>query len=187
MVIQRPARRPGFLTVDRVLASHGLNDDPSGRTQYRNYIKRRTTDILHSSNPKNADGQWQKIRRGWAYGTEEFRLKIQDALDSAVSGKRRDSFMGEEIRAHDEKVAEKLFRQGLVCCGISEDDLSGLKKGDDRKKVIAWHIRKRTSVRVEWITRRLQMGVPSNFSCYVRAVEQSENGPLWELKNKTTS
>ncbi|MEA2068627.1 MAG: hypothetical protein U9P12_05450, partial [Verrucomicrobiota bacterium] len=38
--------------------------------------------------------------------------------------------------------------------------------------------------RVEWITCRLKMGVTSNFSCYVRAVEQSKDGLLWELKNK---
>jgi REP element-mobilizing transposase RayT len=121
----RPAKRPGFLTVDRVLARHGLADDVSGRSRYRNYMKRRILDIAQSNHPKEADEQWQKIRRGWAYGTDEFRLKIQNALDAAVSGKRRDSFMGEEIRAHDEKEAEKLFQQGLACCGIAEEELSG--------------------------------------------------------------
>lgn len=183
----RPAKRPGFLTANRVLGSHGFHDDLSGRARYRNYMKRRIIDVLHSSNPKEADEQWQKIRRGWAYGTDEFVQKIQDTLDAVVSGKRRDSFMGEEIRVHDEKKAEQLFQQGLMCCGITEKDLPGLKKGDDRKKVIAWHIRKKTSVRVEWITCRLKMGVTSNFSCYVRAVEQSKDGLLWELKNKITN
>lgn len=183
----RPAKRPGFLIADRVLASHGFSDDASGRSRYRNEMKRRIIDIAHSSNPKEADEQWQKIRRGWAYGTDEFRMNIQNALDTAVSGKRRDSFMGEEIRRHDENEAEKLFRHGLICCGITEEQLSDLKKGDDRKKVIAWYIRKKTSVRIEWITRRLKMGVTSNFSCYVRAVDQAEGGPLWELKNKITN
>lgn len=56
--------------------------------------------------------QWQKIRREWAYGTDEFRLQVQGVLDSAVSGKWRDSFMGEEIRMHDEQEAEKLIQQG---------------------------------------------------------------------------
>ena len=95
--------------------------------------------------------------------------------------------MGEEIRKHDEKEAERLVQHGLVCCGITDEDLPELKKGDDRKKVIAWHIRKKTSVRIEWITTRLKMGVTSNFSCYVRTVEQSIEGLLWELKNKITN
>ena len=58
---------------------------------------------------------------------------------------------------------------------------------NDRKKVIAWHIRRKTSVRTEWITTHLKMGVTSNFSCYVRAVEQSTKGLLVELKNKITN
>jgi REP element-mobilizing transposase RayT len=183
--LMRPAKRPDFLTVNRVLASHGWADDVSGRIQYRNAMKRRILDILHSSDPMEADEQWRKIRRGWAYGSDEFRLKIQDCLDSAVSGKRRDSFMGEEIRMHDEQEAERLFQQGLGCCGLQEDELSCLKKGDARKKVIAWYIRKNTSVRVEWITTRLQMGSTSNFSYTYRAVEAAKEGALWELKIKT--
>lgn len=183
----RPAKRPEFLTVERVLNAHGLSDDLSGRSQYRNYMKRRILDILHSRDPKEADEQWRKIRRGWAFGSDEFRLKVQEGLTAAVSGKRRDSFMGEEVRLHDEKEAESLFQHGLSCCGVTEEQLPGLKKGDDRKKVIAWHIRNKTSVRVEWITKRLKMGVTSNFSCYVRAVENSTEGLLWELKNKITN
>lgn len=185
--MMRPAKRPDFLTVKRVLASHGLGDDLSGRRCYRNYMKRRILEIQHRSAPKEADEQWRKIRRGWAFGSDEFRLKVQEVLDASVSGKRRSSFMGEEIRKHDEQEAEKLFRKGLTCCSITEEDLPDLKKGDDRKKVIAWHIRKKTSVRVEWITQRLKMGVPSNFSRYIRAVDESKEGPLWKLKVKMTN
>ncbi len=183
----RPAKRPAFLTTERVLASHGLLDDASGRSRYNRYMKRRILEIQQSSDPREADPQWRKIRRGWAFGSDEFRLKIQDTLDSAVSGKRRDSFMGEAIQRHDEQEAEKLFQQGLICCGLVESELIDLKKGDARKKVIAWHIRKKTSVRVGWITQRLKMGVTSNFSCSIRAVEESKEGLLWALKNKITS
>ncbi|MDF7802114.1 transposase [Pontiellaceae bacterium B1224] len=184
--LMRPAKRPGFLSVKRVLASHGLADDASGRSRYRNYMKRRILDILHSTDPMKADEQWQKIRRGWAYGSDGFLLRIQGVLDSAVSGKRRDSFMGEEMRMHDEQEAEKLVQHGLDLFGLQEEDLKTLKKGDDRKKVIAWYIRKKTSVRVEWITQRLQMGVTSNFSRYIRAVGESKQGPLWKLKSQMT-
>ena len=185
--LMRPAKRPLFLTVERVLASHGLADDTSGRSRYRHYMKRRILDILHSSDPMEADEQWRKIRRGWAYGTDEFRRRVQSVLDDAVSGKRRDSFMGEEIRMHDEQEAEKLLQQGLDLFGITEEDLTAFQKGDDRKKVIAWYIRKKTSVRVEWITERLKMGVTSNFSRYIRAVDESKEGMLWELKIKMTT
>ncbi len=80
----RPSKRPGFLTVKRMLDSHGFSDDASGRSRYRNYMKRRVLDILHSSDPMEMDEQWRTIRRGWAFGSDEFRMKIQDALDTVV-------------------------------------------------------------------------------------------------------
>ena len=185
--LMRPAKRPDFLTVKRVLGGHGLADDASGRSQYRNYMKRRILDVVHSSDPMEADEQWKRIRRGWAYGSEEFCLKVRSALDGVVLGKRRDSYMGEEIKMHDELEAERLFHKGLVYFGITEEELSCLKKGDDRKKVIAWYIRKKTSVRVSWITQRLKMGVTSNFSRYISEVDETKDGGLWELKCKMTN
>jgi hypothetical protein len=180
----QPSKRPSFLVVDRVLGNHELLDDQSGRMKYNRYMKKRVLEIAHSDNPKEVDEQWRKIRRGWAFGSEEFCLKIQDVLDEAVSGKRRDSFLGEEIRLHDEKEAEVLCQYGMKVCGLVEEELAELKKGDDRKRVVAWLIRKKTSVRVEWITTRLQMGRPSNFSYHIRQVETAKEGLLWELKTK---
>lgn len=182
----RPGKRSSFLTVGRVLRNHGFSDDASGRIRYRNYMKKRVLEIVHSQDPREADEAWRKIRRGWVFGSEDFCIEMRDALDGVVYGKRRDSFMGEEIRKHDEKEAEVLLRFGLKVCGITEKDLLDLKKGDDRKMVIAWLIRKKTSVKVEWITTRLKMGTTSNFSRYVRVVEESKKGFLWELKSKMT-
>jgi REP element-mobilizing transposase RayT len=180
----RPSKRPDFLVVDRVLGNHELSDDRSGRMKYDHYMKKRVLEIAHSNQPKEVDEQWRKIRRGWAFGSEEFRIKIQDAFDKAVSGKRRDSFLGKEVQLHDEKRAIELFQWGLKACGLKEEELRDLKKSDDRKKTIAWWIRKNTAVRVEWITNRLVMGSRSNFSRYIGMVEDSKKGSFWELNNK---
>ena len=183
----RPTKRPGFLAVDRVLGNHGFADEASGRSQYRHYMKKRVLEILHSKDPREADEKWRKIRRGWVFGTAEFCIKMRDAVEGVVYGKRRDSFMGEEIRLHDETEAESLLQFGLNRCGIVEADLPMLKKGDDRKKVVAWLIRKKTGVRVEWITSRLSMGTPSNFARYIRAVEKADGGELLRLKHEMTN
>lgn len=183
----RSAKRPDFLMAERVLNAHGFSDDASGRSRYRNYMKKRVLEIAHSSNPKEVDEQWNQIRRGWSFGSEEFRLKIQDALHTAVAGKRRDSFMGEEIRLHDMREAERLFQQGLSCFGLREEDLGAMKKGDDRKKVLAWNIRKKTSVNIEWIVNRLEMGSRSNFASYTRQAERASDGELMKLKSKITN
>ena len=41
---------------------------------------------------------------------------------------------------------------------MDDADLVSLKKGDDRKKGVAWAVRKKTRVKNEWIVRRLHMG-----------------------------
>jgi len=183
----RPAKRREFLVVSRVFGNYGHLDDASGRAVYRNRMKKRVLEIRLSKNPKEADEQWQKIRRGWAFGSDEFFAKMRVAVDSAVSGKRRDSFMGEEILQHDQQEAERLLKLGLKKFGLLEADLPSLKKGDPKKKVIAWLVRKHTHVKIEWITTRLNMGNRSNFSRYIRAVESAERGELWDLKNKMTN
>jgi REP element-mobilizing transposase RayT len=181
----KPARRPEFLSTQRVLASHGFADDPSGQRRYRQYMKRRVLEVLQSGDPKEADQQWAEIRRGWAFGSDEFLERIQQVLDEAIAGKRRDSFMGEEVLRHDELEAERLFRQGLKCFGMTEEDLPELKKSDARKKVIAWNIRNKTSVRIEWIANRLDMGARSNVATYIRSVEHTAEGEVfWDLKQK---
>lgn len=183
----RPAKRPEFLNVTRVLSNCGCMDDASGRAIYRNRMKKRVLEILCGKNPKEADEQWRKIRRGWAFGSDEFFARMRIAVDSAVSGKRRDSFMGDEILQHDQEEAERLLNIGLKKCGLSESGLVGLKKGDPRKKVIAWLIRKNTSVKIEWITRRLDMGSRSNFSRYIRDVDAAKDGMLCDLKTQMTN
>ena len=61
--------------------------------------------------------------------------------------------------------------------------LTVLRKGDARKKVIAWLVRRKTAVKNEWISSRLYMGNVSNLSRYVAEVESSTEGELHELKN----
>jgi len=57
-----------------------------------------------------------------------------------------------------------------------------MKKGEPRKKVIAWAMQKKTSVRNEWIARLVETGCASNLSQTVREVDESEEGVLFELK-----
>jgi len=73
---------------------------------------------------------------------------------------------------------------GLGVCGLSREDLAGLKKGDNQKKAIAWLIRRNTSVRNEWISEALNMGHPSSVSRNVRIVENAGSGVLLKLKEK---
>ncbi len=61
-------------------------------------------------------------------------------------------------------------------------ELSTLKKGDACKKVVAWVIRNKTSVKNEWVVRQLHMGRASNLARYVKEVDLAKDGELRELR-----
>ncbi len=179
----RPSKRPDWLSVDRTLGNSGLSDDPSGRARYRQRMQKRVLEIACSANPGEVDEHWAKIRRGWCFGRDEFRERMVKALDGVMKGKRRDSFAGIESRRQDTLEAQRLFTEGLKKLKLSPSGLPDLKKSDRRKKVMAWYIRKNTSVKNEWIAREVQMGCVSNMSQYVREVEDAKEGILCDLKN----
>lgn len=58
--------------------------------------------------------------------------------------------------------------------GLEESELGRLRKNDPRKKVVAWLIRKSTSVKSEWISERLSMGSASKLSSFVKEVEETK-------------
>ncbi|MCF7848316.1 MAG: hypothetical protein K9M45_05650 [Kiritimatiellales bacterium] len=135
-----------------------------------------------SETPWEVDGQWAKIRRGWCFGGDAFRERMLKEIDKAVAGKRRDSFSGEEVLRHDLQAAESLIDGGLEKLELSRKELAELPKGDFRKQVFAWIVRRRTVVRNEWISQTLCMGSPARLSAYLREVELAKTGELARLK-----
>jgi REP element-mobilizing transposase RayT len=180
----RPAKRPEWLAVERTLGNRGLSDDTPGRTKYRQYLQERVLEIACSENPHEVDERWAEIRRGWCFGSAEFRDRMVESLDGVMKGRRRDSYVGDETRKHDTLEAERLLSEGLNLFKLHLSDLPGLRKNDPRKKVIAWHIRKNTSVKNEWIARQVRMGCVSNMSQYVREVDEDSEGELCALRKK---
>ena len=177
-----PSKRPDWLAVDRALGNLGLADNRSGRKEYGRYMQKRVLEIACSEKPGEVDECWAKIRRGWAYGGDDFRVRMQEMLDGVMEGKRRDSYSGEQVKKHDEREAQRLLSDGLVKLKLDVADLSVLKKGDTRKMVVAWVIRNNTSVRNEWIVQHLHMGRASNLARYVKEVDEATEGQLWKLR-----
>lgn len=178
----RPSRRPDWLRTDRVLGCLGFGDDRSGLARYRQYMQKRVVEIACSDRPWLVDEAWNGIRRGWCFGSEGFREKMEEMLAGALGGKRRDSFSGDEVARHDQLAAELLLDEGLAKLGLSRSDLPGLRKGDCRKKVLAWSIRKQTAVRNEWVSKTLGMGSPARLSSYIREVTDAKEGELLCVK-----
>jgi REP element-mobilizing transposase RayT len=156
---------PEWLRRGRVFGSVELPDEGSGsRRRYREWMARRTQDVLELEGTAEQAGQWRKLQRGWYLGSESFGQRLMDWADGIVVGRKRASYRAEGLRAHDEKEAGRLLSVGLDRLGMRIESIRPLKKSDLRKQALVWLIKTRTVVGDEWIAERLQMGHRSNVS-----------------------
>lgn len=181
------ARRPGWLAVNRVLGALGVEDDKAGRSWYREHMRKRVLEIALSDNPQDLDAAWGSIRRGWYFGSDNFRQQLMEKIDEGLAGKRSDSFSGGAVRDHNEAEAEKIVEWGLGRLGVERNDLEILRKGAPEKTALVWLLKKRTVVKNEWISRRLQCGHPANVPGYVKKMDSAKDGQLVEYKEMLIS
>jgi REP element-mobilizing transposase RayT len=181
-----PDLRPAWLDVDRLLGAHGLADGPSDLSHFEESIQARSILVSYSNNPSEFDDAWSRIRRGWAFGDDDFKNALQERIGERLTGHHRSSYSGVAIQTHDIHKAERLLEGSLAQLNLSRSSLPNLKKSDPAKKVIAWYIRTQVSIRNQWISEQLHMGNPSNLSRFYKEVAEAEAGPLFALKNKMT-
>lgn len=160
----RKRRREPWLCAERVLASLHLGDTPAGRARFGEYMRKRVLEVRHADKPWEADGQWKRIRRGWYFGGEDFRDRMMEGIERVVTNDKGTAFGGGCIQEHNERQANRLLSRGLEALRLREADLPGMRKSCPEKCALAWLIRKRTSVKTDWIKRRLHMGAATNFS-----------------------
>jgi len=172
----RPAKRPEWLEVERTLGCLGLEDSPGGRRRYREHMRKRVLEIAGSDDPKELDAEWFGIRRGWCFGTDAFKADMLERIER-LSGKR-ESYSGDEVRRHDACEAERLLQAGLAVLGLTEEALSGLRKGAAEKALLAWLIRRHCVVPNGWIASRLDMGRADCLSRYPRMIDETRDKAL---------
>lgn len=175
-------RRDSWLRTDRVLGALGIADDRRGRKQFLEYMQRRVVEWIGGEASVDAEKTRQSICRGWCYGDEEFRERMEQLVDRRVEEYDRRSYSGHQVTSHDERMAERILDQCLRAFGIIPEDLAVMAKGDSRKKVMAWAIRRRTCVRNDWIANRLCMGRGSNLSRHMREVESASGNGVADLR-----
>ena len=133
------------------------------------------------------DGGWRAIRRGWYLGNAGFRVRLPEIVKTVMNGKQRETYMGDEVRTHDEAEAERLFRGGLRVLQLEDRDLEEMDKGAPEKQVLAWRLRKRTLVSCDWISRKLKMGDVSRVTQAIIAVNIDKGVRLGNLKKSLGS
>jgi len=180
----KPACRPAWLSVERVLGCYDLADDRQGRREYSRFMEQQAAEIARNKEPASMDPQWSRIRRGWYFGSESFLESLLSRLDDVRSGTVPASLCGDAIRQHDEQQAERLCEIGLAKLGLSNESLTTLPKGAAEKRVLAWFIRTQTTVSNAWLSARLHCGHPANLPGYIRTVVNGTNPLLLDLRTR---
>jgi putative transposase len=145
--LRPPAQRSAWLRVDRLLGEHGIpKDSPAGRAELARRMEQRRREDLGT--------EFKPVERGWCLGSEAFRVELLAAAGEWVGA----SHYGAERQAAGEVRAERLVRSGLQALGWTEKELSQRRKGDIGKVKLARQLRRETTMTLDWIARRLQMG-----------------------------
>lgn len=164
-----PSKRRHWIAVRAGLTHLGYEDKAKGRRKLLELLEglvsksplKRAGVVEHEGAGLNAT-----LRRGWCYGTEEFREKMVDMLGEQMrAGKQyrlENGYDGRQLRSHDEKAARQYVELGLEVLGMEVEELENLPKMDVNKAMLARLLRKHTHVGLEWISRELKMGVRSS-------------------------
>ena len=110
------------------------------------------------------------LLRGWYLGGEEFRKELL----SQMNERRGPEHFGPEIRKSEEQKANRLIATALKGLGWKPGDLVRSRKGAPEKVQIALRLRRETTMTLEWISKRLNMGTKTHLSHL-----------LWHDKNKS--
>jgi len=143
-----PEHRPGWMRVDRLLGEHGIREDTAaGRQRFEARMERRRRE-------KSDGAEWKPLERGWCLGSEKFRAKLLESMESQLGEHHSGRLRHESAQAKGERiVAEELKRLGWT-----EKDLQEQPKGELSKLTMAVRLRRETTLTIREIAQRLHMG-----------------------------
>lgn len=177
-----PGKRPKWLASESALGAFGFADTASGRRQWVERLDRRAVEEEAAQCgtvplPEEMDARSSHLRRGWYWGSQEFAERALKLAEAALGRKRSRSYGGSlEGKAHDEKRAEELLRQGLEAAGLEEEEAVRLPGSDACVVAIAEAIWSTTTVPQSWLAERLGMRSAANVSQQLRRHRDGRDG-----------
>ena len=163
-----PKKRPSWLKTDDGFGILGLEDSVKGRRLYGRRLEEKARQgVIVPELPEDQSLQ-STLRRGWYWGSEQFRAFLLKKLDPEAIRRNRNYQSTQTGRDHAHAEAERIVRDGLQRFGLSESDLKSLPGSDPRKVAIAGTIHKETTTLLGWTAKRLQMKSAANVSQQLR-------------------
>ena len=170
-----PSKRPGWMEVADGLGRMNFRDTAAGRRKYVEYLNERMRqEKAEKLGLAEIDGQTlhSTLRRGWYWGSQEFREKILDRFGEAIGGKTKTNrTLRSSAAAKDNSIrrAEEILAEGMEYFELDEDEFRIPKRGDHRVLAIAWAMWSRTSgVSLAWIAERCGLKSAANAGQRIR-------------------
>ena len=170
---------PGWLNLDRIVQAHAHRpSDRQARMIYLNYLESRFIEEQRLSKKQVECEEYKALRRGWVFGSREFKEELKGPLNEELRGLRRETVSGEPRRLHDEHEANELLRSACGIVGLSLAEKDRLRKNDLRKQTAAWFLFRKTPMGQDWLAKQLGMGNRANVSRAVKQIEEIEDEPV---------
>ena len=154
-----------------VLNSFELAKDGRGRRAYVAWLEARAAQKGGKIDPVAQEA----LRRGWYLGEDSFRDRLLPLVEKVkgIKPRERRKTTGLE-KDYGERDAEQMIQKCGAELGLPTQgrELGSLRKGDERKALMAALLRGRTAVSTEWIAKRLCMGYPGSVSRQVGIVKR---------------
>ncbi len=93
-----------------------------------------------------------------------FRERVLDWLENTSGREKRKLRPEQTDREHGEQQAARMIKEMLAAVGLSEAELHRAPKGDWRKRLIGYRVRRETSASLGWLGARLRMGSEGHVS-----------------------
>jgi len=151
--LKSPARRLPCLRVDRLLGEMRIpQDTAAGRREFERQMELRRG----QEDPE----QWNGLRRGWCWGAETFRQELLAQMEEKMG---QEHYGAERYEAAVAK-AERIMEEEMKRLGWRKADLVRHAKGHARKVRIANRLRRETTMTLQWIAERLNMGTKTHLA-----------------------
>lgn len=166
------SKRASWLAAAEGLAMAQCPDTVAGRRRFVAHLDERAreegTRRAGVIAPEK-DRRRSHLRHGWYWGSQAFAEAMLKLAEKAVTSRRNRTYRSAAVaRAHDQREAERLLKEGLAAAGLEESVLGGLPGSDVRKTALASLLLERTVARQSWIAERLAMRSAANVSQQVR-------------------
>jgi len=174
---------PPWLNLARIVEARTQRPgDRESRMMYVSYLESRSVEERRLSEDQIENEEYKALRRGWIFGSDEFKEELKEPLNEELKGLCRETVSGEPRRLHDEQEANRLLQSTCRIVGLRRAEKDRLRKNDLRKQMAAWFLFRKTPMGQDWLAKQLGMGNRANVSRAVKEIEAAEGKPVVKWK-----